>query len=118
MGKGDPLGGRPLADINKQMFENLCKIQCTKEELCGTFMVDEKTLTRWCKATYGKGFSDIRDKKAKEGKASLRRMQWKVAEAGNPTLLIWLGKNMLDQTDKTEISGKDGGDLVIKVIRA
>jgi hypothetical protein len=29
----------------------------------------------------------------------LRRLQWKGAEAGNPTMLIWLGKQMLGQRD-------------------
>ena len=32
-------------------------------------------------------------------------MQWQAAENGNPTMLIWLGKQMLDQKDKVENSG-------------
>jgi len=36
------------------------------------------------------------------GKASLRRNQWKLAQDGNATMLVWLGKNMLDQTDKLD----------------
>lgn len=35
------------------------------------------------------------------GKASLRRNQYKMAET-NPTMAIWLGKQMLDQSDKSE----------------
>ena len=36
------------------------------------------------------------------GKASLRREQWKLAQKGNASMLIWLGKQWLGQTDKVE----------------
>lgn len=103
-------GGRPKKEIDIATFEGLCKIQATKNEICSVFDCDEKTLTRWCKETYGKGFSDIYPQKADAGKASLRRMQIKTAEAGNPTMLIWLGKQYLDQKDKQEMehSGEVG----------
>jgi hypothetical protein len=32
-------------------------------------------------------------------------MQWQGAESGNATMLIWLGKQLLDQKDKLENSG-------------
>jgi hypothetical protein len=32
---------------------------------------------------------------------------------GNPTMLIWLGKQYLDQKDKNELTGKDGGPLTV-----
>ena len=34
---------------------------------------------------------------------SLRARQVKVAMEGNPTMLIWLGKQLLDQKDKSEV---------------
>ena len=54
------LGGRPskLPLINKEHFEGMCKIQCTKDEMCAIFQVDEKTLTKWCEETYKLSFSD------------------------------------------------------------
>lgn len=33
------------------------------------------------------------------GKATLRRWQWKAAQNGNVTMLIWLGKQLLKQSD-------------------
>jgi len=44
------------------------------------------------------------DKNRQEGKERLRRLQWRAAERGNPTILIWLGKQILDQKEKTEIT--------------
>ena len=45
--------------------------------------------------------------------ASLRRKQFEVAIAGNPTMLIWLGKQFLGQADKQEVTGQNGGPLQI-----
>ena len=39
----------------------------------------------------------------------MSRVQFAKALAGNPTMLIWMGKQYLDQTDKKEITGPDGG---------
>ncbi len=36
------------------------------------------------------------------GRATLRRYQWQTAQAGNPALLIWLGKQILGQRDKID----------------
>jgi len=95
-------GGRKKKYIDQKVFENLCKLQCTKDEMCGFFDIDEKTLTRWCKDTYDEGYSDIYKKKSMSGKISLRRLQFQKAESGNTTMLIWLGKQYLNQTDKVE----------------
>ena len=104
--KTDDVGGRPRAYIDKEAFEALCRIQATKEEITSVLMVDEKTLTKWCKETYdGLGFSEVYPKKASGGRASLRRTQMAVAQSGNPTMLIWLGKQYLDQKDKQENTG-------------
>ena len=102
-------GGRPskLPDINKQQFEAMCQIQCTKDEMCAIFQIDEVTLTKWCKQTYGIGFSDIYKSKSSTGKMSLRRQQFKSAENGNVTMQIWLGKQYLGQTDKVEAKNEN-----------
>ena len=103
------LGGRPskLPLINKEHFEGMCKIQCTKDEMCAIFQVHEETLTKWCHATYNVGFSDIYKKLSSTGKMSLRRQQFKSAENGNVTMQIWLGKQWLGQTDKVETDNKN-----------
>ena len=90
---------RPKKYINKKQFESLCAIQCTKEEICDVLDVTEKTLNRWCKEEYGENFSLVFRQKKSLGKTSLRRHQWKLAEAGNYTMQIWLGKQMLKQSE-------------------
>ena len=112
------LGGRPskLPLINKEHFEGMCRIQCTKDEICGILDIDEGTLTKWCKETYNLGFSDIYKKKSSTGKMSLRRQQFKSAENGNVTMQIWLGKQYLGQTDKIEQKQEDKLDVIIETL--
>ena len=90
---------RPKKKINQKQFEALCSINCTKEEICNVLGVTEKTLNNWCKETYGESFSPVFHEKRDGGKISLRRMQWKQAEKGNTTMLIWLGKQILKQSE-------------------
>ena len=95
--------GRPQKMIDQEQFEKLCGLQCTLDEFCCYFNCDNKTLEKWCKTTYKMNFSEIFKLKKGKGKISLRRKQFEVALSGNPTMLIWLGRNMLGQTDKYEI---------------
>lgn len=96
-------GGRPRKQIDQEQFEKLCGLQCTLEEFCCYFDCDDNTLNKWCKRTYKKSFSEIFKLKRGTGKISLRRKQFEIAMAGNPTMLIWLGRNYLDQTERTEV---------------
>ena len=89
--------GRPKIKIDKTMFESLCGIQCTEEEIADCFGCCEDTLNAWCKRTYGSTFSEVYKKKSCKGKRSLRRMQFEAAQAGNVTMQIWLGKQWLGQ---------------------
>lgn len=90
--------GRPRKEINKEAFEKLCAIMCTEDEICGVFGITDKTLTRWCKETYGMNFSDTFKVYSADGKISLRRKQFKLADR-SAAMAIFLGKQYLGQTD-------------------
>lgn len=94
-------GGRPQKEIDKRTFEQLCGIQCTMHEIMAVLDVTDKTLTSWCRRTYGKSFSEIFAEKRKLGFASLRRTQFRLAEK-SAAMAIFLGKNYLGQVDKDE----------------
>jgi hypothetical protein len=99
-------GGRPKKQIDQKEFEKLCFLQCTKQEFCSWFDTTDKTLERWCKETYGMGFSEIFRIKRENGIISLRRTQFQLAEK-SPAMAIFLGKNLLGQTDKVEQTVND-----------
>ena len=94
--------GRPRKQIDKTEFEKLCFLQCTRSEFCTWFDVNEDTLNRWCKENYdGRTFSAVFQEKRENGLISLRRTQFQLAEK-SPAMAIFLGKNLLGQTDKVE----------------
>lgn len=94
--------GRPPKAIDQKAFESLCGMMCTEEEIAGFFDCTIDTINNWCKKTYNCTFLEVYKKKSSTGKISLRRAQFKLAEK-NAAMAIFLGKNYLGQTDKTEI---------------
>ncbi len=113
--------GRPYKDIDRALFEKLCGIHCTEAEICDVLDTTDKTLSGWCKRTYRLSFSDAYKKFAAHGNASLRRAQYQAAVAGNPTLLIWLGKQYLDQRDdagaRAEEAAQSAVDAIIQAVK-
>lgn len=83
--------GRPKIEIDEDLLLKLATIHCTMKEMVDILGVSEDTLKR--------NFAGIIDKGKAEGKTRLRRKQMEVALEGNPTMLIFLGKAMLGQSD-------------------
>ena len=103
MAKTGPKGpSKPMSDKEFDQLVNMVRIQCTRDEVCGVLNMSEDTLNRRLKERGETNFAALYKKHSHEGKASLRREQWKAAQAGNTTMLVWLGKQMLGQKDKVE----------------
>lgn len=102
--KKRPRGHRPSAKIDLIQLEQLCGINCTAEEIATFFKVSTKTIERRRKV---EAFAAVMERGYASGRITIRRMQMKLASAGNPTMLIWLGKQLLGQADtqKLEHSG-------------
>jgi len=84
---------RPKKDIPLKQVEALGMLQCTIDEVSLVLGIPPSTL---------KSRPDVMEafNKGKEkGKMSLRRAQWKKAMEGNTTMLIWLGKQYLNQRE-------------------
>ena len=94
--------GRPLKEIDKVQFEKLCNLQCTLLEIAGFFNCSDDTIERWCKRTYKTTFAECCKTFSQGGKIALRRTQFKRAER-SAAMAIFLGKQYLGQTDKTEM---------------
>lgn len=108
-------GGRPKIKIDFKKVQLLAGMFCTGEEIAAVLDIDYDTLNTRVKEEYGVSFSDYIKKYNENGKASLRRMQYKAASEGNATLLVWLGKQFLGQTDKQDLN--HSGNIVIQEVR-
>ena len=113
--------GRPQKEIDKKIFENLCGLQCTLEEIAGVFDCSVDTIERWCKREYKETFAETYKKHSAKGKMSLRRTQFKLAEK-SAAMAIFLGKNYLGQKDNIietdEQTLQAVGEALVKIKRA
>jgi hypothetical protein len=94
-------GPKPFV-ANWPEIEKLISYQCTQEEVAAFFDVDVDTLGNACLRERGEKLSDFWSKKKILGKVRLRKAQLKLAESGGPgaaTMAIFLGKQMLGQTN-------------------
>lgn len=85
-------------DFDPDLFEKLCLVNCTLQEI--EFILDARclTLNKWCERYYGKSLQEVYQRLTANGKASLRRIQFKLAHTNAP-MAIWLGKQWLNQKD-------------------
>jgi len=88
---------RPRLVIDFELAEKLAQIHCTQEEIASVLGMSVDTLQR------SKRFNELYNKARLLGRASLRRMQWKLAESGDRTMQIWLGKQILMQRDNIDV---------------
>jgi len=89
-------------EIDKNMFEVYCQLACSEQDICDLFGgVDHDTLDEWCRKTYGMAFEQIYRKKVSPVKLALRKNQLLLSKTSS-MMAIFLGKNMLGQSDHPE----------------
>jgi hypothetical protein len=85
---------RPVKVVDQEAIKKLAQLHCTYDEIAEFLGVSTKTLQRNYVHHIKKG--------REMGKISLRRAQFEKAVGGNVAMMIWLGKQHLDQRDKIE----------------
>src|SRR6266478_76381 len=100
------------ARIDLAELERLCALQCTDEELASWFHVTTRTIERRRKK---RAFAEVMDRGKAKGRISVRRMQMKLLEQGNATMGVWLGKQILGQTDQVvhEVHGHQQYNIIV-----
>lgn len=109
--------GRPKKEFDKKTFSDLVGLGCNQEEICWFFR-DESgkpanidTLTRWCKREFDMTFQEyFRQNGNMALKIQLRRNQMNLSKS-SAAMAIFLGKNLLGQTDKIEQTVLEVEDL-------
>lgn len=90
--------GRHNIPVPPDEVELMAKIGCTDREIAEHFGIKDETLRR--------NFVDYLVKGRSELKQRLRQAQLRVAFDGNPTMLIWLGRNILGQNETQQTEEK------------
>ncbi len=104
--------GRPLTQIDWKQFAKLCAMQATLREIAAWFECSEDSIERAVRREHEMRFAEYHAQKAVKGLYAIRRKQYEVAMSGDRVMLIWLGKQYLDQSNKDELTGKGGTPLV------
>ena len=81
-------------NISKEEVYKLASYGCTNVEIADFYGCDESLIRKSYSENLTKGRANV--------KIRLRQLQWASAEAGNVTMQIFLGKNILGQQDKIE----------------
>jgi hypothetical protein len=104
------------AKIDLAELERLSAMQCTDEEIGAWFGVTTRTIERRRK---NPKFAEVMNRGRAKGRISVRRAQLKLLEAGNATMGVWLGKNILGQVDEIrhELFGNISTQLQVVIPR-
>ena len=97
--KKKPVGSTKKYNLDTNQVEQLASFGCTDTEIASFFDISRTTLER--------NYEQYLTKGRESGKIRLRQMQWASAKKGNVAMLIWLGKQLLGQSDKQEITTTD-----------
>lgn len=95
-------------DIPPEKVQMLASFGCSYIEIGKYFGCSEGLIRRRFRTEYERGREEM--------KLSLRQMQWKACQAQNSALLIFLGKNYLNQTDKSIVDMTGNLETVLKEV--
>ncbi len=116
---------RPKTAIDWEKVNEYLKAQCSKTSIAEVLGINVETLYRRCKEEFNIGFDAYSQQKRSEGKEALRKLQYDTAFGKvnekyieklkdtiyicepNTTMMIWLGKQYLEQSDKVEAKNQN-----------
>jgi len=104
--------GRKRSVINWRKVDKLLEAGCSGVEIAAALGVDDKTLFRACERDKKVLFGAYSQQKRASGDSILRVAQFENAKAGNTTMQIWLGKQRLNQSDKSQSEQDNSKDLI------
>lgn len=98
---------RPQLEIDGNLVYKFASLGCKTTEIADYFSCSVDTIDRRFAEELKKGRANL--------KMSLRQWQLDAARNGNASLLIWLGKQMLEQRDETSSTVKIDSEAIQKL---
>jgi hypothetical protein len=99
--------GRPEKPINWPRVDELLEAGCHGTEICPHFDLTPDAFYDRVYKKFGINFTDYSQKMRQKGDSLLREKQYKKALKGDNMMLIWLGKNRLNQSDSSNEKSVD-----------
>ena len=107
---------RPKAHINWDEAGKMIMAGCDGVQVAAYFGIHPDTLYLACEKDLKMGFSDYLHQKRSKGDSMLLAKQYEVALTDkNPTMLIWLGKQRLNQREKSETDITSKGEKINEI---
>jgi hypothetical protein len=96
--------GRPRIAIDQKKLEDYLKLYPSEEDCAHLMDCSVDALAKYIKKTYSVTFNELREKMMGSTRAAIKRAQLRKAiEGENPTMLIWVGKQYLSQSDQIKL---------------
>lgn len=103
------MAGRPPIKIDEEKLKLLAQVGCTQEEIAAALGCSVDTLKR--------NYAESIKTGALLFKVSVRREQFRLLKAGNATMGVWLGKQVLGQRDQLRIGSEEDAPLRVNALR-
>lgn len=91
--------GRKIVTVDWDFVDKALCAGCSAREIAAALDIHEDTLFEHVKRDKKMSWTDFSGKGKAKGELCLRQKQYETALAGCKTLLVWLGKNRLDQRE-------------------
>lgn len=109
---------RPRIELENMAFDGWDQLDAliiwASEVYCAEKLgVNIDTLAARIKEKYGMSFSEYKRKRQEPMRINLLKKQYDVAMSGNVSMLIWLGKQYLKQSDKQEVASNTDAPLAM-----
>ncbi len=107
--------GRPKAIIDWNYVNGLLISGCSGAEIAGSIGLNKATIYERCLVDNGIPFAEYSQQMYSKGDALLRNVQFEKALSGDNTMLVWLGKSRLKQTDPSLSNANNAQKITVEV---
>lgn len=104
--------GRKKINIDWNKVDNALMAGSNGVQVAAMLGIHYDTLVNACKRDHNSNFSDYLRTKREKGNNLLLAKQYDLAMKGDRGMLIWLGKQRLNQTDRKEIKQENIGQML------
>lgn len=107
---------RPKIQVDWVKVDQLLEAGCDGTQVAAYFGMHEDTFYERVLEQHKVGFTAYKAQKRARGNSLLLGKQFQVAMSGDKTMLVWLGKQRLDQSDQAHFDHTSGGEKLGVVI--